>query len=235
MLKKIFAFSLSEVLVVVGIIGVVAALTLPNLSHNVEERKCISALRKIYPEIENAYQQVVAEYGRPVEWSAAADASSNKMTDYMNEFIQKYFSIIKNCGRSTKGCFPSYNNVENDTTYSNILLKNGASLSIFVGGMSAIRSNVNNHGTSANDDNFCHGYMGKFIVDVNGPQGENQPGYDIFEFYMCYDEGLVADGDNPAGPTATAASGTAWALKAGNRDYLKCANQLNWNTKRSCK
>lgn len=235
MLKKIVAFSLSEVLLVVGIIGLVAALTLSNLNNNVEERKCIAALRKIYPELEQAYQGVIAEHGRPAEWPAAAAASANTMTDYMNNFVQSHLSILKSCGRTTTGCFPSYNDVENDSNYSNMLLKDGSSLSIYIGNMADIRSNVNNHFTSDPTDNFCHGYMGKFIVDVNGPKGENQPGYDIFEFYMCYDEGLVADGDNPAGPTATAASGTAWALKAGNRDYLKCANQLNWNTKRSCK
>lgn len=235
MFKKIIAFSLAEVMVVVGIIGVVATLTLPNLNNNVEERKCIAALRKIYPELEHAYQQVIAEYGRPVEWPAPADTSANRMTDHMTTFVQKYLSVLKSCGRTEKGCFPSYNNVENNNNYSNFLLKDGSSLSVYVGSMSDIRGNVNNHWTSANDDNFCHGYMGKFIVDVNGPQGENLPGYDIFEFYMCYDEGLVADGDNPAGPTATRESGTAWALKAGNRDYLKCVNQLNWNTKRSCK
>lgn len=240
MFEKLKSFSLAEVLVVVAIIGITATLTLPNLNNNIEERKVISAVRKIYPELDAVYAGIISEHGKPVEWNLAKDASIQTMSNQLYQYVLQKVSTVKQCGNS-QGCFPSYPNVETvayANEYYKMILKDGAflavSVGVDVGNMAALKSKVANHGKRTDSENFCHGYMGKFIVDVNGMKGENQPGYDIFEFYLCNDEGFVADGDNPAGPNANADSGTAWAIKAGNRDYLKC-NGLNWETKRSCK
>lgn len=240
MFNKIKAFTLAEVLAVLGIIGVISALTLPNLTRDMEERKCISALRKVYPELETAYSDIVSEHGLPVAWNLANNADNKTVSKQMYDYMLEKLSVSKSC-ENKAGCFPSWKWVETESGsdgYYKMILKDGAALAIGMYDMSSMRTSVANHAhyTGNNADTSCNGYMGKFIVDVNGSSGENDEGYDIFEFYLCADNGFIADGDSPNGPVISNKKGaTAWALKAGNRDYLKCANQLNWNTKRTCK
>ena len=47
-------FTLAEVLITLGIIGVVAAMTLPTLQQKLDERSNITALQKFYTEFSNA-------------------------------------------------------------------------------------------------------------------------------------------------------------------------------------
>lgn len=53
--KTRFAFTLAEVLIILGIIGVVAALTMPNIIANIENQKNIAVLKKAYSEIQNDF------------------------------------------------------------------------------------------------------------------------------------------------------------------------------------
>ena len=47
-MKRIIAFTLAETLIVIGIIGVVSALTLPNLNSSTGEKEKIVKLKKAY-------------------------------------------------------------------------------------------------------------------------------------------------------------------------------------------
>ena len=50
-MRKYIGFTLAEVLVTLGIIGVVAAMTMPSVVNNVEGKQLQSALKKGYSEI----------------------------------------------------------------------------------------------------------------------------------------------------------------------------------------
>lgn len=45
-MKKLFAFTLAETLIVMGIIGVVAALTLPNLNDSTNNKEKVAKVKK---------------------------------------------------------------------------------------------------------------------------------------------------------------------------------------------
>lgn len=93
---------------------------------------------------------------------------------------------------------------------------------------------------------FSYTTMGYVTVDIDGPnKGKNQDGADRFSFmveqntlipaYGCtkYDE----KNDYPYGLTEELNSYyeyTAWVIQNGNMDYLKCPDELNWETKTSC-
>lgn len=66
--KKVRAFTLAEVLITLGIIGVVAALTLPTLMTKIQEQSTVGKLRKSYNSIENAYQRMISDYGPLDTW-----------------------------------------------------------------------------------------------------------------------------------------------------------------------
>lgn len=59
------AFTLAEVLITLGIIGVVAAMTLPALKQKLDERANITMLKKFYSEFTNATNLLIVDYGFP--------------------------------------------------------------------------------------------------------------------------------------------------------------------------
>lgn len=61
--KNKFAFTLAEVLVTLGIIGVVAAITMPTLVANNREKQLITALKKNNALIEQSLYMVQSKYG----------------------------------------------------------------------------------------------------------------------------------------------------------------------------
>src|SRR5574344_1670122 len=59
--KKSLAFTLAEVLIVLGIIGIVAALTIPTLMANVQKQQYVTALKKFYSTQTEGYARMLAE------------------------------------------------------------------------------------------------------------------------------------------------------------------------------
>ncbi len=62
------AFTLSEVLITLGIIGVVVAFTFPVLISKYQEQVIISKYKKMYSTLSNAYNLAIAENGSPEQW-----------------------------------------------------------------------------------------------------------------------------------------------------------------------
>lgn len=62
-MKKLLAFTLAETLIVMGIIGVVAALTIPNLNSSTADKEKVAKLQKVYSNLEDAIGRVEATYG----------------------------------------------------------------------------------------------------------------------------------------------------------------------------
>ena len=57
------AFTLAEVLITLGIIGVVAAMTMPTLINNYQKKAAITAAKKAYSTLSQAYTQLVNDNG----------------------------------------------------------------------------------------------------------------------------------------------------------------------------
>ena len=62
------AFTLAEVLITLGIIGVVAALTLPTLIQNHQKQAYVTGLKKAYANIQNAFAKMAYDEG-VTDWS----------------------------------------------------------------------------------------------------------------------------------------------------------------------
>ena len=108
-MRKNKAFTLAETLVVMGIIGVVAALTIPNLSASTGNKENVARVQKAYSTINEAYDRVQAEYGNIKRWpNRDFDWNSNNATDLIGNRLSEYLKVTKNCGRNRgKGCMPS--------------------------------------------------------------------------------------------------------------------------------
>ena len=225
--KKTIAFTLAEVLVVLGILGITAAITVPNLKNDMDDRKIVSAVKKAYAEVDAIYQAIVESYGRPVEWNVASTTTEANMTKQMGDYFAEFANVTRDCGTGT-GCFATDSDFNSDTNYRKFLMKDGASVAIRVKSMEDLEY------VPSSTDFYCKGVMGYLYIDVNGLKGDNQLDYDTFGFDFCYGNGLLPAGDG-AWVTTHEGYTTAWTIKAGNRDYLKCPDDLNWDSKRTCK
>ncbi len=83
------AFTLSEVLITLGIIGVVAALTIPSLVQNHRKRVVETSLKKSYSVLSQMLANSEAKNGEAVYWDWASYTANNKASS--NQFFQKYF------------------------------------------------------------------------------------------------------------------------------------------------
>ena len=81
------AFTLAEVLITLGIIGVVAAVALPALITNINDRANSERQANIAQKITQAMEQMRA-HGEPVQYSS---------TDEFVNVLQKYLKITKRC------------------------------------------------------------------------------------------------------------------------------------------
>ena len=99
-----FAFTLAETLIVMGIIGVVAALTLPNLNSSTGDKEKVVKVQKIASNLEDALGRAQAVYGPIDEWFVK-DSNKKDKNKRAAERITEFMKISKDCGNNaTAGC-----------------------------------------------------------------------------------------------------------------------------------
>ena len=104
--KKALAFTLAETLIVMGIIGVVAALTIPNLNSSTAEKEKVAKVKKVYAQLNEAMTRAIAVYGPIDEWSTDNDKYTVVGIRRTGDRLTEFMKLSKNCEMSTdKGCF----------------------------------------------------------------------------------------------------------------------------------
>ena len=156
-----FGFTLAEVLITLGVIGIVAALTLPALITKYKEKEASARLKKFYSTMQQAILLSENDNG-PIEyWEKASMArdengnfdqeANNKIAEeFFDQYLSKYINIVKRgyTKRNNRNLFQIY-------------LTDGVSVIIGNGG--------------------CL----DFLVDTNGDKKPNFLGYDKFVFLLC--------------------------------------------------
>lgn len=95
------AFTLAEVLITLGIIGVVAAMTIPTLMANHRKKVVETKLEKIYSVMNQAINLTNAEYGDVTNWiidcgsSDSPTCSINEVENWFNSTIGKHIETLK--------------------------------------------------------------------------------------------------------------------------------------------
>ncbi len=208
-------FTLAETLITLGIIGIVAALTIPILAARIGEKRTVSQLRETYSILSQALKLAQEEYGEVANWGMTG-LNAESATLIANNF-KPFLKVAVDCGvdDTNNHCSASsytYKNSSNTIRYDNaafkykILLMNGSSVFFNPVGSSKLQINI----------------------DVNGIAKPNIIGKDVFLFY--YDEnGLFPMGSkNSLYPYETSclpknSNGTGCAyyvLTYENMDYL---------------
>lgn len=81
-----------------GIIGIIAALTIPGLVQNTQKREYYSAYKKAYSAGANAFERQVADFAY-VKLVSDSDPSANPKKNFIA--FKSYFNVIKDCTNSS--------------------------------------------------------------------------------------------------------------------------------------
>ena len=90
-IKKSPGFTLAEVLITLGIIGVVAAMTLPSVILNYQKKVTVNRLKQAYSTISQALVMAQKDHGDISGWDIASGLTSLDQVDVsLNNFANKY-------------------------------------------------------------------------------------------------------------------------------------------------
>lgn len=180
--KVMFGFTLAEVLITLGIIGVVAAMTIPNLIVNYRAHQLSSRFLESYSIIQQVFKQM------------EADDISLLPTDYNTgsyyKTFMKYLQAPTDCGlggniglsagnKKSKPCFNS-NAGNTDVPYKTLDGKTNALSPLFDDGQIALQN-----GSLLLFENNIIEQRVYVSVDLNGYNNKpNRWGYDLFTFQL---------------------------------------------------
>ena len=249
-IAKKAAFTLAEVLMTLGIIGIVAAMTLPSLIQKQQDKITVTKLKKMYSVFSQAYLFSLEEYGTPDNWGFGnrdAGMADEDDTDYIaqNALIIKniFFKQVKsikicdkaldktNCGLADKYYYEGGS--EATALFSQI-----TSFSIIDGSSVLILVNNGDCKEVRGTDKYLKNVCAWIFVDLNNSNPPNTIGRDLFGFYLTK-YGIVPEGtlsETMYNIESTNGHGkAAWIIYNENLDYLKCPGKLSWSGKKTCR
>jgi len=113
-----------------GIIGVVEALTLPNLNSSTGNKEKVAKVKKIYQNLSDAFGRTEAVYGLACDWvflDGVGANSNKKIAQRMSDFLK----VQKDCGFEETGCSSGmeiFNTPSVTPDFYKMLLSDGSSI-----------------------------------------------------------------------------------------------------------
>ncbi len=202
-MNKKFAFTLTEVLVTLSIIGVVSALTVPTLMNQYQRKVQAVQIRKFANELDQGFEMQIIEEGKTKlsstnMWKKIINSSD--LSD-LRAFFNTRFKIIKTCEK-TSGCFAdSYRSIDGSKEEA---FDNSKITTYVLANSAAIRLISRMTQKKDDDGNYVFDTEGKPIVDtegdsaiviwvdINGADKPNIGGRDLFKIAIK-NNGLVLD------------------------------------------
>ena len=178
------AFTLAEVLITLGIIGIVAAMTLPMLIAKYQKLVATTQLKRIYSILANAELMAIKDYGDRKYWDypiSSQDPETGQIISPITqpEFFKKYYEpYIRASGVRQKDHFLDGYKVHNfngqDAGYDNNSIDRGAIFRL--------------------SDNTCISVWSNnqfvvFTADLNCEKRPNIIGHDVFDIATVRDTG----------------------------------------------
>ena len=173
--KRNKAFSLAEILIVIIIIGVIAAISVPIIIGSTNKKEIIFSLQKAYSTLSQATNKIIAENGSP----KCNDGGWACSLDNVYDMYRKYLNNAKECGQET-GCFS-----QNQYKYLNGNIMSHIESSIYrrlvlTDGIQVNFDAATRDCTSWGTNKIC----AVIWVDVNGVKKPNVIGVDVHTFYL---------------------------------------------------
>ena len=160
-------FTLAEVLITLGVIGVVAAMTMPTLIKNYQKTVTATRLKATYSTISQAVRMSEVDNGPVASWELpVSDSNFSEKKLFTDNYFKPYLKNVKECNKISDCIGEKYYHlngnefVETDTP--TFILNNGVVMRIA----------------------FQDGKNIQILTDINGKQGPNTNGKDRFNIVI---------------------------------------------------
>ncbi len=180
------AFTLAEVLITLGVIGVVAAMTIPTLNNNLRGRRLESQFKKTYSELNQATRTFYADTDMPLrDYQDSVYDGTWTSTKSLAKFMEYYKGVTTNT---------SWNSLQYDRLHNlkNLNLNNQEiaqwpcdESNVFVDMVGRLYTMDNNAAY------YNLSYGPKICVDINGNTKPNKWGVDRFVFVFTDNNSIV--------------------------------------------
>lgn len=180
-------FTLAEVLLTLGIIGVIAAMTLPSVFGKYKKIETVSRLQKVYANLNNALKHAEADYESSKYWDDVSGKEGANM--YFETYINPYLKVLERCrGNRVKACnYPAATPWKqlngNADAYLIVLDESHHARISFILNDCIFVSYIFGSGYDNNDK--------RVLVDLNGPHLPNKFGIDTFLFERVSEKGIL--------------------------------------------
>lgn len=193
-MNKLLGFTIAEILIALGIIGIIAESTIPDLIASYEKQVYVTQLKQTYSLLSSAINMMMADeginkitYTNTLTADVSEDSTDTAVLNRAGGFLKKYFKVVKDCGaQHYNPCWASTvknlnGQIVNDPesmgdSYYCVIIANGSSICILPGNQSN---------------------AGSFAIDINGLKRPNVSGRDIFSLSYYYD-GSITNSMTPA-------------------------------------
>lgn len=202
------AFTLAETLITLGIIGIVAAVTLPTLINTIQDKQYRIAWRKQFSVISNTIRSVKED-----ECSESIQGCFNNRTEIVNA-ICNHLTCIQKCDQSAdEGCWHKVGEFSSPNKYNNhsrnlpgFILKDGT--------LWSTNTILNTECKPANQwtESAYEGDCFDLSVDINGKAKPNIIGRDIFRVVILEDK-TIPYGLAPVGTSSCSTWGDGCSAK----------------------
>ena len=186
-------FTLAEVLITLGIIGVVAALAAPALNNSAQKAKVGPALSKFISTLENAHQHITA------------DNEADSLTAVTNGDIDTYLTELSKYVKGVKDTKTIYSFTPKPSNYDGLSDADGSpskddmdsttKIYKFADGSAMVLKHYNRD--SSHSAGSYLGNVASLWFDINGFENKpNRAGKDEFRFYIDDSGAVYPDGGN---------------------------------------
>lgn len=218
------AFTLAEVLITLGIIGVVAAMTMPTLLQKHQEQTTVAKVKKFYSLINQALLLAIKDNGYVDEWNFIEfNENGGLRSSEFVQYLKPYLKISKDCAENT-GCLKYSENIkllngnvhsvnyETNPYFYKMILADGTYIYLR-------RDNISQNkpctGTDFGYTNVCGGVW----IDINGGNQPNTIGKDIFTFVILKNR-IMPDKTDECTLDSKGWGCANYILQHGNMNYL---------------
>ena len=211
------AFTLAEVLITLGIIGVVAALTLPSLIQKYQDQVLENQLKKMYSTLSQGIQKAMADDGvsnfYDTELFQACKSPGGGSSNACIQMVKKYFNVVavKKERREYYVGVIQTKYIDGKTVFIGRDKSKRRLYPAPFGGYNDFPFYVLADGSEFKFYSYLNFYSvgyGDFYIDTNGEKGPNVPGFDMFNIYT----------------EENSANGSGFSVDS----YLKAIQENNW-------
>ncbi len=189
------AFTLAEVLITLGILGVVIAMTLPALITNYQKKQFSAQLKKAYSTFSQALM-LSQEFNGPSNtwWTLEPSSTYEENLKYFELYWKPYLKIIQMCEKMSDcgykiNNYASVSDLKNYRYYGQL---DNVPAFIYGDGTYAFIRPYNLNSTVDNPQK-----LQLLQIDLNGPKNPNILGIDVFQFEINISKGIITGYSNP--------------------------------------